>query len=248
MPAAPTAPISRREPPRTVRLLEADPEIGRDLGQRAWADAHRLAVLPAVELVPGELRLQAGDPPLLVLEGAVLRAIRVGGHGAAELLGPGDVLHARAVLDSVVVERVDWTVHQPGTAAVLDERMGAIAHRWPQIAGRMADRLSEQHARTATLAAITQLPRVDLRVIGLLWHLAERWGRVTRDGVVLPMRLTHRTIGNLIGAQRPTVTLAVGQLVTAGAIASPETGGGWVLRVRPDGEHRPAWGLTSPSD
>ena len=237
---------SRRPPSRTVRLLDADPEIGGDLGEQAWAEARRLAVLPAVELPLGELHLRSDAAPLLIVDGAVLRETWVGGHGAAELLGPGDVLSARAVRESVVVEHVAFAVHIPGQAAVLDERMGAVARRWPQIAGRMADRLSEQHARTATLAAITQLPRVDLRVFGLLWHLAERWGRVTPDGVALPMRLTHRTIGNLIGAQRPTVTLAVGQLVAAGAIRGSEAGGGWLLCAQPDDEHRPAWARASP--
>ena len=68
---------------------------------------------------------------------------------------------------------------------------------------------------------------------------------MTPEGLLLPMRLTHRTLGRLIGAQRPTVTLAVGQLVTAGAIGTPQPGGGWVLRTGPDGERRPAWGLAT---
>ena len=228
-----------------MRLLDADPELARDLDEAAWDDAHRLAVVPQVPLPAGDLKLQDGPSPLLVIEGAVLRETWVGGHAAAELLGPGDVIHGHGVGESVVVERVDWTVHVAGRAAVLGERMGLITRRWPTIGGRLGDRLAEQHARTATLAAITQLPRVDLRVFGLLWHLAERWGRVTPDGVLLPMRLTHRTLGRLIGAQRPTVTLAVGQLVTSGAIAGPQAGGAWLLRARPDGEHRPAWALAS---
>ncbi len=230
------------EPSSSVRLLDADPELARDLDEAAWGDALRLAVLRQVELPPGELRLEPARPPLLLIEGAVLRATWVGGHAAAELLGPGDVVHGHGVGDSVVVERVEWSVHLPARAAVLDERMGLITRRWPSIGARLADRLSEQHARTGTLAAITQLPRVDLRVLGLLWHLAERWGRVTPGGLLLPMRLTHRTLGRLIGAQRPTVTLAVGQLVTVGAVA-PQPGGGWLLLGGPDGEHRPAWGL-----
>ncbi len=243
--AAAITPVRSADPPGTVRLLDADPELARDLDPTAWAEAQRLAVVRHVELGPGELSLDPRRPPLLLLAGAVLRQTWVGGHAAAELLGPGDVVHGHGVGDSVVVERVEWTVHLPVRAAVLDERMGAITRRWPTIGARMADRLSEQHARTGTLAAITQLPRVDLRVLGLLWHLAERWGRVTPEGLLLPMRLTHRTIGRLIGAQRPTVTLAVGQLVAVGAIKGPQPGGGWVLKVGPDGEHRPAWGLAT---
>ena len=93
--------------------------------------------------------------------------------------------------------------------------------------------------------AIAHVRHAESRLLLLLWHLAERWGRVTRDGVLLPMRLTHRTIGHLIGAQRPTVTLAVGQLVATGAIRGPEAGGGWLLCARPDGEPRPTWSRSS---
>ena len=78
-------------------------------------------------------------------------------------------------------------------------------------------------------AAIAQLGRVDLRVLALLWHLADRWGTVTPDGVVLPLRLTHALLGRLVGAQRPTVTLALAQLGGAGDVSRREDGA-FVLR------------------
>jgi hypothetical protein len=46
----------------------------------------------------------------------------------------------------------------------------------------------------------------------LLWYLAERWGRVTPEGVIVPLRLTHETLARLVGAQRPSVTTAIRQL------------------------------------
>jgi CRP-like cAMP-binding protein len=70
---------------------------------------------------------------------------------------------------------------------------------------------------------------VELRVHALLWHLADRFGRVTPDGVHLPVPLTHRTIGSLVGARRPTVTLAVGELERAGTVHRDGLGG-WLLR------------------
>jgi CRP-like cAMP-binding protein len=77
--------------------------------------------------------------------------------------------------------------------------------------------------------AIAQLNRVDLRVLALLWHLAERWGVVAADGVVVPLRLTHATLGRFVGAQRPTVTLALQQLSEAGDLAR-RPDGAFVLR------------------
>ena len=36
----------------------------------------------------------------------------------------------------------------------------------------------------------------------LLWHLAERWGRVGRDGVILSKRLTHSVLADLASRAR----------------------------------------------
>jgi CRP-like cAMP-binding protein len=215
---------------RTVRLLDVDPELGQDLGEEAAAQALRRAVLRLAMLPAGPLDPDLAGSRLLVLDGAVLRETVLGAHVAAELLGPGDVVGGSGTGDSVVAGVARWTVHTPGSAAVLDERMAAVARHWPQVGLRLQDRVAAQGARTATLAAITQLPRVELRVAALLWHLAERWGRVTPDGVVLPLRLTHRTLGQLIGARRPTVTLAVGQLVADGTIDDPASGRWLLLR------------------
>ncbi len=45
-----------------------------------------------------------------------------------------------------------------------------------------------------------------------LWHLADRWGHVERDGVVVPLPLTHETIGRLVPTRRPSVSTALKQL------------------------------------
>ena len=67
----------------------------------------------------------------------------------------------------------------------------------------IVDRLSERAQRLAVTQAISQLNRVDRRLLALFWHLAERWGRVARDGIGVPLVLSHRLIGELVGARRP---------------------------------------------
>ena len=80
--------------------------------------------------------------------------------------------------------------------------------------------------------AVSHLRRVDTRLLVLLWHLADRWGRVEPDGVRVPMRLTHQTLGRLVGAQRPSVTTALKQLADAGHVARMADGT-WLLRGDP---------------
>jgi CRP/FNR family transcriptional regulator, cyclic AMP receptor protein len=97
-----------------------------------------------------------------------------------------------------------WSVLSTVTLAVLDRRFAAEAARYPEITASLFDRLGERSLRLATTQAISQLTRVDRRLKALFWHLAERWGRVSGDGVVVPLALTHRILGQLVGARRPT--------------------------------------------
>lgn len=44
------------------------------------------------------------------------------------------------------------------------------------------------------------LPRVEDRLLLTLWMLAERCGRVTPEGIVLPLALSHEALGRLAAA------------------------------------------------
>jgi CRP-like cAMP-binding protein len=55
-------------------------------------------------------------------------------------------------------------------------------------------------------------------VLATLRHLAIRWGRVTPNGVRIPFRLTHEVLGEIIGAQRPSVTSGLAQLEQRGLL------------------------------
>jgi CRP-like cAMP-binding protein len=52
----------------------------------------------------------------------------------------------------------------------------------------------------------------------LLWHLAGRWGRVRSEGTVVPLRLTHTVLSELVAARRPTVTSALSELTRKGVV------------------------------
>ena len=96
----------------------------------------------------------------------------------------------------------------------------------------IVDRLSERAQRLAVTQAISQLNRVDRRLLALFWHLAERWGRVARDGIVVPLVLSHRLIGELVGARRPTVSTALAELARDGQLSRRDDGT-WLLTGEP---------------
>jgi CRP/FNR family transcriptional regulator, cyclic AMP receptor protein len=62
------------------------------------------------------------------------------------------------------------------------------------------------------------------RILALLCHLALRWAHVTPDGVTLHLPLTHEMLGRLIGARRPTVSLALLALTDRGLVARRDEG------------------------
>jgi CRP-like cAMP-binding protein len=111
---------------------------------------------------------------------------------------------------------------------MLDDRVLRAGARWPRIAGRLYQAASQQMQRAMLHQAIAQIPRTEDRLLALFWCLAERWGRVRPDGVLLEAPLTHDELGRMVGARRPTVSLGLRALVDEGAI-KPQAEG-WLLQ------------------
>ena len=223
-----------------IRLLEAQPDLGEGLSPEDEADARRhvVALLDSVDPGPWEpADRYALDPSflgLLVVDGMISRDVELGGRRCSELLGPGDLLrpwdYDEGGTASVPAESA-WNVHEPSRLAVLDGRFARVACRYPELVAKLIGRTLRRSRWLAILLTISSMPRVDARVQALFWHLADRWGHVTLDGVVVPVRLTHDMIGRLVGAHRPSVTTALSELSRAGRITRlPQ---GWLLRGDP---------------
>lgn len=221
-----------------VRILEHDPELGRGLDPEAHAFAARHLVARSSTLAIGDWAPPwpgADDPDghlgVLLLEGLLMRTQQLGSVVSAELLGSGDVLRPLHLGDegSSLTSSVRWQVLQRSQVALLDRRFAQVAGRWPEVTAALLERSVQRARLLAFQMGVGHVRRVDARVLLLLWRLADRWGRVTRDGVVLPLRLTHGWLANLVGAQRPSVTTALGQLAQAGRVERlPD--GSWLLR------------------
>jgi CRP/FNR family cyclic AMP-dependent transcriptional regulator len=222
-------------------VLDSDPELARGLDAAEFAVATRHLVARTRKLDPGEWsgpwdgqEDSDGSVGALVLDGLLLRVQRIGTVAAAELLGSGDVLRPWLTghEESSLPAGARWQVLQPTTVAILDRRFTTVAGRWPEVVSAMIER-SVQRARLLSFQmAIGNVRRIDARLLLLLWRLADRWGRVTSDGVVLPLRLTHGWLANLVGAQRPSVTTALGNLAGAGRVERLEDGS-WLLHGDP---------------
>src|SRR5919107_4835679 len=224
----------------TVRLLEADPDLGALLTEPRRADAERDLVVRTygVPAGPWDVARMSGTSAdhvgLLVVDGVLARELIVADHVSAELLGPGDVLRPWQTGNRASLLPVDavWSALSPLTVAVLDRRFALEVARYPEITASLLDRLGERSIRLATTQAISQLTRVDRRLRALFWHLAERWGRVSGQGVIMPLPLTHRILGQLVGARRPTVSTALAELAERGELVR-RPDGSWLLQGDP---------------
>ena len=178
----------------------------------------------------------------LVIDGLISREVEVLGRRACELLGPGDVTAALAVGSRWLPRPLRGGLegartHASGCAGSgADCADGTVA---AARAGVFARGTRRAHS-LAIVLAIAHHQRVDDRLILTLWHLADRWGRVSTDGVILPLPLPHQRLAELVGAHRPSVTTATGELVRAGRIKRREDGTWLLLGPPPDelGHHR----------
>jgi CRP/FNR family cyclic AMP-dependent transcriptional regulator len=227
------------QPTARIRLLDADPDIGQALTPEDRA-AMRQLTLPVLELDRGSQEIaddlrSARALGALVLDGMLSQRLGLAGHTAMRLLGPGDYL-LTSLLDSPAGSaRSEWTAGTEVRLALFGAEMLAALRHWPGLVLGWHERLGIQSARVATQLVICQLPRVSDRVLGVMWLLADIWGRVTPTGVLLPLALTHEALGELVGARRPTVTLALRELVRRGAILRQDRG--WLLvESLPDSE------------
>jgi CRP/FNR family transcriptional regulator, cyclic AMP receptor protein len=207
------------------RVLLADPDLGAGLDERTLQRAEQECI--AAEVVVGEGVWQPessegeaarGGIGLLILDGLLVRRAGADGRYGAELLGPGDLLRPweHDGEDTTLPFDTSFRVIERLRLAVLDQKAAARMAAYPELVGALVGRAMQRARHLAVHMAIAHYPRIDRRLLLLLWHLADRWGRVTPEGVRIPMRLTHTVLADLVASRRPSVTTALAHLEQEG--------------------------------
>ena len=225
--------------PRRVRVVDALPDIVEHLepDQRELARRQLVAdvvVARAGLWRPPPLVPEPGHLGLLVLDGLLSRDVILERPLATELVGQGDLVWPDDgdSDDAPIPFGVSWTVLQQAHLAVLDAAFTRVLGQWPAALEAIVRGAGKRAYYLAITMAVSNLRRVDVRVLVLLWYLADRWGRVTPEGIVLPLKLTHETLARLVGAQRPSVTTALRQLDEEGRVQRTADRS-WLLRGDP---------------
>jgi CRP/FNR family transcriptional regulator, cyclic AMP receptor protein len=230
----------------SVQLLTVDPDLVRDLDPRRAREAAQRLYARVIDIPRGRWNPIAGmlerTSPigLLIIEGVLVREATVGDHPSAELLGPGDLLRAWDDPDTeeLLPRTIEWSALTATRVAVIDHAFAVRAAQWPEVFAGLIDRAARRAERLVVMQAIAHLTRVDDRLLALLWCLAERWGRVVPGGVLVSLRLSHRTLAGMVGARRPSVTTALGQLMARGDLER-RVDGEWLLTGEPPETRNP---------
>jgi hypothetical protein len=234
--------------PELISIIDADADLADLLSSSERERALREALTRVRRLSVGEWEAaEAVEPDVhhhgfLIIDGLISRQVEVLGRRACELLGAGDVLRPwRWDPDgSHVHSEVGWKVLEPTRLAVLDQGLIVRMAPWPQLGLELFARGTRRAHSLAIVLAIAHHQRVDDRLMLTLWHLADRWGRVSAEGVILPLPLPHQRLADIVGAHRPSVTTATGELVRSGRLKRREDGTWLLLGPPPDelGHHR----------
>jgi hypothetical protein len=160
------------------------------------------------------------------------------GRTCTELLGETDVLVAPSAYardERLVRYHLRWHVIEPVQFAVLDDAFTRAVAEWPHVLSALMERALRRTVRMAVHQALLQLSPVETRLLVLFWFLAERWGRVTPNGIQVSLRLSHQLLGQLVGCQRASVTTALHRVMDSGMLErTPE--GRWLLHGPPPDE------------
>ncbi len=223
-----------------ISIIDADPDLGELLDERDRERARREALARERRLSAGEWDVEGAAEPdqhhrgFLIIEGLLTREVEVLGKRCVELIGSADVLRPWSwdPDGSHVHAEVGWMVLEPTRLAVLDHGLVTRMAPWPQLGVELFARGTRRAHSLAVALAISHHQRVDDRLLLTLWHVAERWGRVAQDGIAVPLPLSHQRLADLVGAHRPSVTSAMGDLARAGAVSRREDGA-WLLHGSP---------------
>lgn len=220
-----------------ARVLEEDPDLLERLPDDQRAQAAAEAVAP-VETLEVALWPEPDSPDdhhdgfgLLVLDGVLARRVTLGRFDCTELLGQGDLLRPwtfGSAATASVPSEVTWNVVEPVRLATLDRRFAMAVAPWPEISAALMDRMVQRARWLGFQLAVCHVVRVHMRLLLMLWHFADRWGRMTKDGARVRLPVTHGVLASVVGAQRPSVTTALGRL-EAGGLIERLPDGEWLL-------------------
>lgn len=190
-------------------------------GMPQGAEVHLAAIARRVAVAAGaEVPVPANGAAIAIVHTGRLAVVVDNGvaqHRTIALLQEGDAL---------VLPTQEWP-GPPGprcraqvdsSVFIIASPMGDLLRDHPAAGAWLVRALAAGVADREISAAIALEPRVERRLLLKLRQLAEKWGRVTPEGVRLDLRVTHQELADMVGAARESITVALASLRDQGKI------------------------------
>ena len=174
-------------------------------------------------LARGEVLFWQGDPveAIFVVQSGSLKEYTLLPDGRAyahRLLGPGGLAGATAYLlghdHDTITQALDEVTVIPLSPAQFDELLAGN----PRFASLLIKKLAESAQSSAQQARDLGFLDVQQRLMSNLLDLARKHGIVSERGLEIPAELTHEDIGQLVAANRSTITVLLNELKKQGLI------------------------------
>ncbi len=215
-----------------VQVLAEDSDLAETVPESRRSAAVAACRVPLIAARAGlwnaPTEAPAGYLGFLVLDGICLRAFELGQRRGVMMLGPGDLIKpwSRQALWNDG-ERAEWRFLTPVRLALLDRSFTTQLSTFPELGVELIDRVLQRNRELVFNMAIASHTRVDTRLHLMLWQMASKWGKIRPDGVLLPVKLTHAVLSELVASRRPTITTALAELSKRGLVQRVEQG--WLL-------------------
>jgi CRP/FNR family transcriptional regulator, cyclic AMP receptor protein len=224
---------------RVIQLLDVDPDLAERMPPVARREAEAVIRARVFRVAKGPWQppdIDHGAMGLLILGGLMVRRLHLGTAASAEIVGPSDIIRPweTDLIPALMPSLSDWTVLDEAQVALLDGHVTALIGRYPELMAAVGGRLLRRSRSLAFLMAAQHFLRVEDRLLATLWHLASMWGKVTPAGTLVPFRLTHAMLADIVGAQRPTTTMALRSLIRQGLLERTDARSYVLIGAAPD--------------
>lgn len=207
---------------RRSRLSEIDPDLFA-------SDSQGDVAVTVRHVPPSTWDVPVGDGMgVLVVRGLLAQSISLAGNRSVVLAWDGDVIAPDLAYPDWADRGMHVHVLEPSVLAELDADFMKSIRKRPAVLLSIGERLRRVLARTQLLVAVSHLSRVEHRILGTLLLIAEDRGRATVGGILLRVPLTHERLGELVGARRPTVSLALRELEAMDLVRKTDEGA-WLI-------------------
>jgi|HubBroStandDraft_6_1064221.scaffolds.fasta_scaffold17472_1 CRP/FNR family cyclic AMP-dependent transcriptional regulator len=165
-----------------------------------------------------------GDCVLLLTSGRVkiFHNTHDGKQAVLAIIDPGELFGEIAIATMEEAQREEYAETMEASTIVLipADDIKRLASEHPGLSVGITKMMGLSRRRVERRLKSLLFRSNRERLVHLLFDLAEKYGKYTKDGgIALGIHLSHQELANIIGSTRETVTLVLGELQAEGAIS-----------------------------